>query len=64
MTEQDIKEKEWVDNNERKHCFSTNELNELCQRLREEERKKVLMGCKFSSDNNYYYATKEEILNP
>jgi hypothetical protein len=38
-------------------------LNELISSYCKEQREKVLMACKFSSDGQYYYAAKDEILN-
>jgi hypothetical protein len=39
------------------------QLDELISSYCKEQREKVLTACKFSSDGQYYYATKDEILN-
>ena len=43
--------------------FIGDEFKAFCEQLCKEQLGKVLQLCKFSSDGNYYYATKEEILN-
>jgi hypothetical protein len=38
-------------------------LDELISNYCKEQREKVLTACKFSSDGQYYYAAKDEIVN-
>ena len=46
-----------------RYQFKEAEFKAFCEQLCKEQLGKVLQLCKFSSDGNYYYATKEEILN-
>ena len=43
--------------------FQRDLFEDFCHQICKEQRENTLKSCKFSSDGNYYFATKDEIIN-